>query len=94
MNNHEKKPPTTRKAVALRYDPQRDAVPVVVAKGQGIIAEKMEEVAREAGVALHEDKNLLEYLMALDLYQGIPPALYPVVAEILAYIYRMDRRYR
>jgi len=82
------------KAVALRYDPQKDEAPVVVAKGQGIIAEKIEQIAREAGIALHKDENLLEYLMALDLYQGIPPELYPVVAEILAYIYRMDRRYK
>lgn len=82
------------KAVALRYDPRKDEVPVVVAKGQGIIAEQIEQIAKEAGITLHEDENLLEYLMALDLYQGIPPELYPIVAEILAYIYKMDKGYK
>ncbi|MDD3880360.1 MAG: EscU/YscU/HrcU family type III secretion system export apparatus switch protein [Syntrophomonas sp.] len=81
------------KAVALRYDMEKDEVPVVVAKGQGFIAEKIKKVAKESGVPLKEDRELADYLMALDLYEEIPTELYAVVAEILAFIYRMDKRY-
>lgn len=81
------------KAVALRYDREIDEVPVVVAKGRGFIAERIKEIARESGVPLKEDKELADYLMSLDLYQEIPPELYAVIAEILAFIYRMDKNY-
>lgn len=81
------------KAVALRYDMDKDEVPVVVAKGQGFIAQKIKEIAVESGVPLKEDKELADYLMSLELYEEIPPELYAVIAEILAFIYRMDRRY-
>jgi len=81
------------KAVALRYDMEKDEVPVVVAKGQGFIAEKIKKVAKESGVPLKEDRELADYLMALGLYEEIPTELYAVVAEILAFIYRMDKRY-
>jgi len=80
------------KAAALRYDPERDPVPVVVAKGKGFIAEKIKAIASEAGVRIREDKELAEYLVSLDLYEEIPPELYPVIAEILAFIYSMDKR--
>jgi flagellar biosynthesis protein len=89
-----KKEVTMRKAVALRYDQNHDEVPVVVAKGQGLIAEKIENIAKDTGVSIKEDKKLIEYLMALELYQEIPPELYSVVAEILAHIYSMDRRFK
>ncbi len=82
-----------KKAVALRYDMEKDEVPVVVAKGQGFIAEKIKKVAMESGVPIKEDRELADYLMALDLYEEKPPELYAVVAEILAFIYRMDKRF-
>lgn len=81
-----------KNAVALRYDPIKDDVPVVVAKGRGYLAERIMEVAQENGVPLQEDKQLADYLMSLDLYAEIPPELYAVVAEILAFIYSMDRK--
>ena len=81
------------KAVALRYDPEKDQAPVVVAQGRGYIAERIREVARESGVPLKEDSELVDYLMALDLYEEIPPELYAVIAEILAFIYSMDKKY-
>lgn len=83
-----------KKAVALGYDKEQDEAPRVVAKGKGPIAEKIVEIAREAGVAVQEDEQLVDYLSALDLYQEIPPFLYEVVAEILAFVYRMDRERR
>ncbi|MGE5389446.1 MAG: EscU/YscU/HrcU family type III secretion system export apparatus switch protein [Deltaproteobacteria bacterium] len=84
---------SSHRAVALRYDFEQDAAPVVVAKGRGFIAERIEEVARDWGIPLKEDAKLADYLMALDLYQEIPAELYSVVAEILSFIYSMDRKY-
>ena len=81
------------KAVALRYDPLTDKAPVVTAKGEGTIAQKIKELAKEYGVPVEEDPHLANYLMALDLYEEIPPVLYPVIAEILAFIYRMNGKY-
>ena len=80
------------KAVALRYNPDHDEAPVVVAKGRGYIAERIREIARESGVLVKEDQELADYLMALDLYEEIPPELYPVIAEILAFIFRMNQK--
>lgn len=82
------------KAVALRYDLEQDDVPVVVAKGQGYLAEKIKDLAQASGVPIKEDQQLIDYLMALDLYEEIPPQLYSVVAEVLAYIYSMNKKYR
>lgn len=81
------------RAVALGYDPERDEAPRVLAKGSGIIAENIRQLAHEHGIPIHEDRQLVEYLMALDLYQEIPPEVYPVVAEILAFIYRMNQKF-
>ena len=83
----------SEKAVALRYDHAIGAAPVVTAKGQGAIAEKIKELAKKYGVPVEENQCLAEYLMALDLYEEIPPILYPVVAEILAFIYRTNNKY-
>lgn len=80
------------KAVALKYDPQKDRAPKVVAKGRGEIAEKILAIAKANNVALYEDKNLAEILAALDLEIEIPPELYRVVAEVLAFIYRLNGR--
>ena len=81
------------KAVALRYDPATAAAPVITAKGEGTIAQRIKELAKEYGVPVEDDPHLANYLMTLDLYAEIPPVLYPVIAEILAFIYRMNRKY-
>jgi flagellar biosynthesis protein len=78
------------KAVALKYDQKKDNAPRVVAKGRGEIAEKIIEVAREHNVPLYEDQNLIQILEALDLETEIPPELYRAVAEVLAFIYRLN----
>lgn len=84
-------PRSRRKAVALRYDPPKDAAPVVTAKGQGVLAEKIVELARENYVPVREDRALVQTLSLLDLDQQIPPQAYLAVAEILAFLYRLDR---
>ncbi len=77
-------------AVALRYE-SREPAPRVVAKGQGLIAEQILERAREAGVYVHESPELLSLLMKLDLDERIPPQLYVAVAELLAWVYRLEQ---
>jgi flagellar biosynthesis protein len=80
-----------KKAVALRYDPEQDIAPVLLAKGKGNIAEKIIELARENGVYVHEDANLVELLMSVDIADAIPPQLYQVVAGVLGMVYRVNR---
>ena len=78
------------KAVALKYDDKKNKAPRVIAKGRGDIAEKIIEVARAHNVPLYEDKNLVQLLEALELETEIPPELYRAVAEVLAFIYRLN----
>jgi flagellar biosynthesis protein len=78
------------KAVALKYEKEKDAAPRIVAKGRGFVAQKIIETARAHGVSLYEDKNLVQVLEALDLETEIPTELYRAVAEVLAFIYRMN----
>ena len=80
-----------KKAAALKYERGKDRAPRLVAKGTGPIAEKIVELARENGVEILEDKELVEFLVALDVGQEIPPELYRAVAEVLAYVYRITR---
>ncbi len=80
-----------KKAVALKYDRDKDNAPKVVAKGKGYIAEKIIQTARENNVPLYEDKNLSQVLEALDLDTEIPHELYRAVAEVLAFIYKLNK---
>ena len=81
----------TPKAVALRYDKDKDHAPKVIAKGRGEIAEKILEIAKAHNLSLYEDKNLVQILEALELETEIPPELYRAVAEVLAFIYRLNK---
>ena len=78
------------KAVALKYDRKKHRAPRVIAKGRGNIAEKIIEIAKENKVPLYEDKNLVQILEALELETEIPPELYRAVAEVLAFVYRLN----
>jgi flagellar biosynthesis protein len=78
-----------KSAVALAYG-QTDAAPRIVAKGRGMIAEKIISRAREHGVYVHESPELVSLLLQVDLDQRIPAQLYVVVAELLAWIYRLE----
>jgi len=84
------KPEQPPRAVALRYDRAKDGAPRVVAKGRGQVAENIIALAREHGVPLHEDPNLAAALSALDIETEVPPELYRAVAEVLAFIYRLN----
>jgi flagellar biosynthesis protein len=82
----------SRKAVALKYNSSVDVAPKVVAKGRGYIAEKIIAIAREAGVPLYSDPDLIEVLSAVELGDEIPASLYQAVAEILAFIYTLNNK--
>ena len=84
-------PARRRKAIALRYKPGEDDVPRVVAEGKGLVAEKILALASEHGIPVHEDPLLVESLSALEVGDFIPPDCYPVVAEILVFVQRMNR---
>ena len=80
-------------AVALRYRPEApfaDAAPRLVAKGQGLLAERMLELAREHGVPVQQDPDLLAALEPLDVDRLIPPELFQAVATVLAALYRAN----
>lgn len=80
-----------KQATALAYDDQnRDAAPRVVAKGYGIVAEMIVQRAQEAGMYVHESPEMVSLLMQVDLDARIPPALYQAVAEMLAWLYRLE----
>ena len=76
-------------AVALAYQ-QGAAAPKVVAKGRGLVAEQIINVAIESGVFIHESKELVHLLMEVDLDQHIPPTLYRTIAELLAWLYHIE----
>jgi flagellar biosynthesis protein len=78
-----------REAIALAYS-QTDAAPRVVAKGKGLIAEKIIARAKEHGVYVHESPELVALLTQVDLDEHIPPQLYMAVAELLAWLYRIE----
>jgi flagellar biosynthesis protein len=81
--------PPRRRAVVLRYQ-AGDRAPRVTGAGVGMIAERLVEAAREAGVPVRSDAALVQALSALELGAEIPEALYVAVAETLAWAYRVD----
>ena len=84
LNHH-----TKQQAIALVYE-TGDFAPRVLAKGYGAIAEQIISRAREHGVFVHESKDLVAMLMRVDLDDHIPPALYQAIAEVLAWLYRLE----
>jgi flagellar biosynthesis protein len=81
-----------KKAVALRYDTNRENAPRVVASGKGPVAEKIVTAARTAHVPVYENADLVEHLSRLDLGAQIPLELYQMVAEVLVFIYDLDKQ--
>lgn len=79
-----------RQAIALEYDPN-DAAPRVIASGQGVLADRIIEKAKEAKVPVHKDGKLADTLSRLEIGDMIPPELYEVVAEILIFVDAMDK---
>lgn len=85
-------PEKPRRASALRYE--GTGAPKVVAAGRGLVAERILEAARSAGVPIREDAALAEALARLELDREIPEDLYMAVAEALAWAYALDAKAR
>lgn len=79
------------KAVALRYDPSVDSAPKVIARGKGDIARRIINIARENQVPLYKDPELIDALLQIDLNDEVPEKLYRVIAEILTFVYNLDK---
>lgn len=80
---------SAREAIALAYR-QSDSAPRVVAKGKGLIAEEIIKRAHEYGVYVHESPELVALLTQVDIDEHIPPQLYMAVAELLAWLYKLE----
>ena len=89
--NNETENIADKQAVALKYDMQKDSAPRVVAKGKGHTAEHILEAAQKSSVPVYQNKTLVNMLMALDIDREIPPELYKAIAEVMAYVYKMDK---
>jgi flagellar biosynthesis protein len=84
--------PTERKAaVALRYDVDRDKAPLVIASGRGAVADEILRIAEDNRIPLYEDPELAKLLAKLELDTEIPAELYALVAEVLFFVYKLDR---
>lgn len=89
-----KKKPQITRAVALLYDEKESESPKVVASGKGTVAEKIIETAREAGIHIQEDPNLVELLSKVPVGDEIPVELYQTVAEVLAFVYQVNEKFK
>lgn len=78
-------------AVALRYNPDKDYTPIVVASGHGHVAEKIINLADENGVPIYRDDSATALLTMLNVGQGIPPDLYQLVAGIYVQVMRIAK---
>ncbi|MBI5186321.1 MAG: EscU/YscU/HrcU family type III secretion system export apparatus switch protein [Nitrospinae bacterium] len=86
-------PPKREQAVTLKYDPEVAGAPRVTAKGSGLIARKIIELARKHNIPVKEDPDLMQILSRLELNQEIPSSVYRVVAEVLAFVYSLNQKY-
>lgn len=89
-----KKPEKQLLAASLQYDKDKDRAPKITAKGKGLIAEKIIELARENGIPIQQDTGLVQILCKLDIDEEIPVELYRAIAELLAFVYSMNERRR
>jgi len=79
-------------AAALKYDPVGTEPPEIIATGRGLAAEEIIRIAKENDVPLHQDAGLVEALSRLEITDVLPRELYAVVAEVLAYVFRLDEQ--
>ena len=81
-----------RRAIALGYNPDSDRAPKVMAKGLGPVADAILAIAKKHDIHLHQDSALARSLYVLELGQEIPEEFYVAIAEVLAFIFRMDKK--
>lgn len=86
------KRPMQKEAVAIRYDRGKEDAPRVIAKGKGFVAEQLLAIAKKHAVPVYQNQSVAQLLMAVELDREIPPELYQAVANVLAYVYRLEGR--
>ncbi len=79
------------KAAAVRYDLEKDAAPKILVAGHGALAKEIIEIAEENNIPLYEDPILADLLSKLDMQTEIPKELYILVAEVLSFVYQLDK---
>jgi len=80
-------------AVSIQYEKGENGAPKVTAKGQGLVAEKIIAMAEEQNIPIKSDKDLMALLEKIDVGQEIPESLYKIVAELLAWVYTLNKEY-
>ena len=83
--------PDKRTAIAMRYDLDKEKAPLVIASGRGPVADEIIRIAEENKIPLYENRELAQLLSKLQLDTEIPPELYILVAEVLFFVYKLDR---
>ncbi|MFQ5715989.1 MAG: EscU/YscU/HrcU family type III secretion system export apparatus switch protein [Nitrospinales bacterium] len=86
--------PKLKSAVVLKYNAETNPAPKVTAKGKGLIGEKIIALARENNIPIKKDPDLVQLLSQVDVGQAIPSSLYQVVAELLAFVYEVNKEYQ
>ncbi len=81
-------------AAAIEYDNRKDSAPRVTAKGEGLLAERIIELAKQHNIPIKSDPNLVQVLSKLDLDEQIPVELYHAIAEILAFVYTLNSQWQ
>lgn len=84
----------TQMAVALKYNPDKDNAPVVVAAGNGYLAQKIIELANKNNVPVYQDNSTASILSSFELSTEVPPELYQIIAEIYAYVLKAGNEYQ
>ena len=90
MNSKTPKKTKHTRAVALRYNTQKDFAPRIAARGEGLLAERILQRARDHDVAVYENERLVNELLQFELGTEIPPELYEIVAQILVFVEAVD----
>ncbi len=84
----------TDRAIAIVYNENETTAPKVVASGKGIIADKIITTAKEAGIHIQKDADLVELLSKVQVGEEIPTELYQTVAEVLAFVYQINEKFK
>ncbi|MEK7376975.1 MAG: EscU/YscU/HrcU family type III secretion system export apparatus switch protein [Candidatus Margulisiibacteriota bacterium] len=88
-NNNKDKDKKT--AIAIRYEMDKDRAPLIVASGKGVVADEILRIAQENRIPLHENPTLAQMLGKLQIDTPVPPELYVLVAQVLFFVYQLDR---
>ena len=87
------KPYKVKSAISLQYQKEINSAPKITARGEGWVAEKIIEIAQERNIPIRKDKDLLNLLSEIDVGREVPESLYIVVAELLAWVYQLNKNY-